>query len=344
MKRRNFLLILAASLVLMGTFASRSAVADSLYIGDAGDDTVKRYDAATGAFISVFVASGSGGLHGPRGILFDDDGNLLVANQNVNLPIPGAILRFDGTTGTPLPDLVSSSDENAPTAPHGIIVGAKLYVADLLRVLGADNTAKGRIRTYDDATGAFLGDLKVKGFDMSYEHPNALVVSAADGALYVSLRDLRADSIGGFVLRFNPDGSFDRVFIADRRGGVGHLNRPRGLVFGPDGNLYITSFRADATDTSSIRIYSPGGAFLGKIDLDTAFGPTTRAQSILFGPKDCLFVPIYDTGEVRRYNVGLGTCDAGSPYDVLVPAGGPLIQPWFVTFGNTDSQTLEYEE
>src|SRR5207245_1735424 len=94
---------------------------------------------------------------------------------------------------------------------------------------------------------------------------------------------------------FNPDGSFDRVFIADE-GGVGHLNRPGGLVFGPDGNLYISSGQADSTDTGSIRIYLPNGDFLRKIDLGTAPNPSNlRAQSLLFGPQDCLFVPIFTT-------------------------------------------------
>jgi hypothetical protein len=83
--------------------------------------------------------------------------------------------------------------------------------------------------------------------------------------------------------------------------------------------------------------------FLSKIDLDAPFGATQRAQSILFGPKNCLFVPIFDTGEVRRYNVGFG-CDATSPYEVFVSSGGSLTEPWFMTFGNTDPKTLEYRE
>lgn len=56
--------------------AHNSEKADSLYIGDqtdpsASDSTVKRFDAKTGEFLGAFVTSNSGGLHGPRGLIFD---------------------------------------------------------------------------------------------------------------------------------------------------------------------------------------------------------------------------------------------------------------------------------
>lgn len=41
--------------------------ADSLYIGDDSDYTVKRFDAETGAFLGSFVSAGSGGVNGLTG-------------------------------------------------------------------------------------------------------------------------------------------------------------------------------------------------------------------------------------------------------------------------------------
>ena len=117
------------------------------------------------------------------------------------------------------------------------------------------------------------------------------------------------------------------------------MNRPDGIVFGPDGNLYITSFRYDPTDTDSIRVYNKTGVFLKKIDLDAVGGVRNYAQALLFGPNGRLFVPISfgpDHGAVRRYNVTDGS------YDNFIQPGGELQYPWYLTFGNTDPKTLDY--
>jgi hypothetical protein len=166
--------------------------------------------------------------------------------------------------------------------------------------------------------------------------------------------------LGGNVLRFDPrSGEFKDVFISDA-GGVGQLNRPEGICFGPDGNLYLTSF-ADLTvgvqdphhvNHDMIRIYQgPSGkrpgAFVDAIDLDPLFTglgqPRAFAQALVFGPGGQLFVPINgdgpDTGSVRSYNVPAKT------YDVFVPAaasGGPVGQAWYLTFGKTNPSTLSY--
>jgi len=76
--------------------------------------------------------------------------------------------------------------------------------------------------------------------------------------------------------------------------------------------------------------------FLRKIELDTVGQSRAYAQAILFGPNGRLFVPITNTSEVRRYNVGDGT------YDSFIKTGGELINPWFLTFGKTDPTTMSY--
>ena len=150
-------------------------------------------------------------------------------------------------------------------------------------------------------------------------------------------------------------GNFVNVFINDV-GGAGQLNRPEGLVFGPDGRLYITSFRAAPNDIDAIRIYNPNGEFADKIDLYQITTPSTRAfaRALLFGPGGFLLVPISgpvpgpdspnsdpgtDTGSVRRYNVTAKT------FVIFVPPApiGRLEEPLYLTFGNTDPGTLAYK-
>lgn len=327
--------------------------ADSLYVSDAtppnfSADTVKRFDAITGKYQGVFVQPAAGGLHGPRGLIFGDRGDLLVSNQNVFLPINGNVLRFDGRSGAFVDKVVDETDPHAPFAPIGIALSEDrnfLFVADQ-----GDIGVPGTLKMFT-STGEFVADLNPIGLAQEY-HPRAVVVGP-NRLVYVSNMPMPPAGIGGQVLRFHQNGRFKDTFITDA-GGVGQLNRPQGLVFGPDGNLYVTSFRDNSQpdapgNTDAIRIYSgKTGKFLGKIDLDNPpsnGGVRAFAQALLFGPHGKLFVPINgdapSTGEIRRYDVRTKT------FDVFVPAsggGGPLVVPGFLTFRKTDPATLAYDD
>ena len=369
MKRRSGKLIGAVLLVLTAIIGGETAradsrKADSLYIGDqtdaiATDNTVKRFDADSGEFLGAFVSSNSAGLKGPRGIVFDNSGHLLVVNQNQGLDLTGAVLRYNGNTGNLLQTIVpavevdplSGADPIEPWLPLGMILWDKkiLFVAEFLDVPGGAPGRPGRLLTFKH-NGTFLSDLTPdpSDFDRELFHPRSVVIGP-DGLLYVSIWPSPLTSpLGGYVLRFNPKtGGFVDVFVAST-GGVGQLNRPEGLVFGPDGNLYITSFRANDSDNDKILIFQgPGGVNPGtlvdQIDLDQVGQPRAFAQALLFGPGGFLFVPITgngpDTGSVRRYNV------VTKEYTVFVPAsanGGSLGTPEYLTFGNTDPATLAY--
>ena len=74
------LAIAAVGIALVG-LGIRSANADSLYIGDANDNTVKRFDARTGNYLGVFVTNNGclnpnpnsppqACLYGPTGLIF----------------------------------------------------------------------------------------------------------------------------------------------------------------------------------------------------------------------------------------------------------------------------------
>src|SRR5262249_51371605 len=74
-----------------------------LYVTSLRNQSVMRYDGATGAPLSEFVASGSGGLQLAVGLTFGPDGNLYVASAGTFVGGVDTIMRFNGRTGAPMP-------------------------------------------------------------------------------------------------------------------------------------------------------------------------------------------------------------------------------------------------
>jgi sugar lactone lactonase YvrE len=350
------------------TCASAST-GDSLYVGDntPGDYSVKQFDAATGCYQRVFVST-SEGLDGPRAILhegnFLHDGNFLVSNQNIDHNYPGEIDRYSPVDGQSLGALVPpTTAANAPCDPDGIILGpdkSTLYVADL----GDCLHAVARVATYNANTGQFLGNLDFSSFISNtainphgYFTPRGLVFGPG-GLLYVSVSS-SVDLTAGWILSYNTRTGAVRVVASNSGSGCStELHRPDGLTFGPDGKLYVTSFRAErhmSTDIDRILIFNAAtGACTDEIDLDQLGQPRAFAQDILFGPGGYLFVPnaapnpdedtqIPDpySGAVRRYNVRTKTF---TNFIAPSPSGGPPVQWWWgLTFGRTNPTTLAYE-
>jgi hypothetical protein len=262
----------------------------------------------------------------------------------------GSILRYQKDNGNFFDTLVSDSALHAVYAPRGLIrgPGRTLYVANFT----SDDTGPfkpGDIRQFDAANGDFIGnfnlDNTITSFPASSFFPRGLV-QGPDGLIYVSVTgDLfSGDRITGKILRFDPKtGNFVDVFASNLDSSTScarHLHRPEGLVFGPDKRLYVTSFRADPTDTDKILIFNKNGQCQDQIDLYSVqnHDPRAFAEAIMFGPKGRLFVPINNSGEVRRYNLKTRT------FDRLIPPGGPLQVPWYLTFGETNPRTLGYDE
>lgn len=336
--RRGFLDFVIALVCLAVAGAARAD--DVLFVGDAGDNTIKAFDSGDGSLVWISDGPAVSGLAGPRGIIIRD-GELLVVNQNVDQPVPGEVLRFDAATGEFLGSVVDATDHDAPFAPFGMVLGPddELNIGNLMR---KDSSSPGRVGRYDAVSGAFLNELTVKGNE---HHPRG-VVFGPDGALYAASRDLK-NGLGGAVYRFSKLNGKAEVLIDDK-GGFGRLNRPDGLVFGPDGLLYVTSFRAAAGDTDSVRIYDASGHFVDKIELfNPASEPRAFSQAILFGPDGALFVSIIDRGalgnnlgELRAYDVPSKTYVV---FAANVADGGALLQPNYMTFGGTNPVTLSYE-
>jgi hypothetical protein len=214
-----------------------------------------------------------------------------------------------------------------------------LYVANLqdANTTKAGIAPDGEIDRYNATTGQFLGAYSRPAGWVGQFNPRA-VVFGPDGNLYASVFD-SSNLVVGSVVQIQVNTGAESLF-ASNSGGAPDLHRPEGLTFGPDGNLYITGFRANAGDTDKVVILNASGAEVDSIALDAVGQPRSYGQALLFGPGGHLFVPITtpgspDLGAVRSYDVSAKTF-------TNFEAPGTLGQPWYLTFGNTDPATLAY--
>jgi hypothetical protein len=352
----SLMMVFHALLLTLGigiTMSSHAHGTDVLAVGDLSDNSVRFFSSRTGKLLqSPLIEPGSGGLRGPMGILFDAHRKeWIVANQNIGQPFPGEILRYDAS-GRPLGALVARTDPDAPFAPRGIVFvknrGSRvLFVADL-----GDVGIPGKLLAYRvTGTRASL----IANLDPNLKHPGTTgpfhprgIVLGPDGYLYVSIRNLPGPC-GGSIVRFDPKKlAFKDILMSnpvDCKGNINDLHRPEGLVFSPRGDLYVTSFQKDPSDTDKILIISKEDRRKGKIhlpldriDLYAAGEPRAFAQALLFGPHGNLFVPITNTGEVRRYNVD------SKAYWTFVPVGRGLGAPAYLSFARTNPATLAYDD
>lgn len=114
----------------------------NLYVSD--EVNVVKFDGTTGAFISIFVAAGSGGLSGPGPLVFRPDGFLYVGSSNTG------VLRYDSQTGAFVNQVVPSpgarSDAGLAFGPNG-----NLYVAFFDFINHMDF-----VNSYDPQTGTLI--------------------------------------------------------------------------------------------------------------------------------------------------------------------------------------------
>ena len=131
------------------------------------------------------------------------------------------------------------------------------------------------------------------------------------------------------VLRFNDSGSFLDTFV----GAGNNLDSPRGLAFGPDGNLYISNGQ-----NSNIQRYNGlTGAYIDTF-VATGSGGLLFPEELIFRPDGYLYVEDFGdegvaNGQILRYNATTGVF-----VDTFVTSGsGGLVNPDDIRFG-TDNK------
>src|SRR5262249_704904 len=116
------------------------------------------------------------------------------------------------------------------------------------------------------------------------------------------------------ILRYDPSGEFINAFVPSGSGG---LSSPVDLAFGPDGNLYVSSY-----GNNEVLSYNGStGAFLGEVGSDFS-----SPEGLTFGPDGSLYIVNQGTNEVLRYN------SSGLSSFVTVGSGG-LNLPFKAVFG-----------
>jgi sugar lactone lactonase YvrE len=337
-RKRKLLIILLVGMAM--TVLNSWAQADLFIANQNGDNSILRYDERTGEFLGIFIPAGSGGLGLPDGLLFGPDGNLYVCSVSA-----GSILRYDGITGDPLPSPGNSGATFVPSGSGGLTFdgpgGAwlvfgpdgNLYVPS--GGISAPPQSSSVLR-FDGISGEFI-DVFVAPGSGGLNGPRALVFGP-DGNLYVN----SSDPGPGSVLRYDgTTGAFIDVFVAAGSNPFGESGpgNSRGLVFMPDGNLYVGSY--PQLHPSVLRYHGTTGALIDAF-VSEGSGGLFNLTGPLFGPDGNLYIRSTDhsigPGAVLRYD---GT--TGAFIDQFVPyeSGGLEKNKGFV-FRNTDPTTLAY--
>jgi hypothetical protein len=233
-----------------------------------------------------------------------------------------AVLRYDGVTGDFVDTFVPASSSGMTEPDLGIILDprGRNFLVD-----GYSSHNVTRYRLADGsphpARGQTGADFVPPG-NGGLVGTEGLAFSPVDGNLYV------ANQMGGpngDILEYSGGnrGTFIREFVATGSGGLVKAND---LHFGPDGNLYVSTYYPSGYPSGGLLRYdgrtgdplpSPGRSGANFID-PPAGG---FVQGFAFGPDGRLYVAASRTGEIVRYD-----STTGDLIDVFVPPGG-LYEP-----------------
>lgn len=273
-----------------------------LYVSGTG--RIFRFDGRTGAPKpapgnpgAVLVAAGTGGPMQPYGLAFGADGMLYASNF-----ARGSVMRFSsqgvpaGIAGNPTDATWVLGGAGGMDAPEDLAFGPDglIYVAN-------HNLSRGVLRFN-------AGDGQSAGTFVPNQAPRGLAFGGPSGDLYIGI-------VNG-ILRFDratgaPRGTFAKLPASDYSD----------LVFGPDGDLYVTSF----SEHKVLRFSRLGTQ---KPDFVPAkSGGLTQPMGLAFGPDGNLYVASAGTNQVLRYNGSNGA------FLGVFASGGEMQIPLYLVFG-----------
>jgi DNA-binding beta-propeller fold protein YncE len=267
--------------------------------------------------VSPFIASGSGGLSSPKDLTLGPNGTLYVANGD------GSILRYNASTGAIIGTFVAAGSGGLNN-PYGLTFGpdGNLYVAS--------RGTSYAILCYNGSTGAFINTFVPTGF-AGLAGP-AGIAFGPDGNLYVV--DNQTSSILRYEGPLGPSpgtplpssGQPGATFVA---AGTGGLDQPADLIFGPDGDLYVSS---QSTNEAVLK-FDGNGAFLGTF-VTPDEGGLVDPRGLAFDQDGRLYVADIGNNTIHGYdstghyidNLVVGTsASLDSPVGMILDAQGDLL-------------------
>ena len=172
-----------------------------------------------------------------------------------------------------------------------ILTSATLATPSAEAALLIGNTRGNSILIFDEVNRTLIGDFTTPGAN-GLRDPDAITIGP-DGLVYVSVGGNSGLNLldpnyplDSAVLKFTLQGEF--VGVAASGNG---LTRPYGNAFGPDGKLYVSSFRTNQI----LRFDGTTGAFLDVFASDNNGGLGSAnglngPNALLFGPDGSLYV------------------------------------------------------
>lgn len=284
-----------------------------------GYNTIQRFDGTTGAFIDTFMDNSDPDhkINGVRDIVFHPtNGTVYVASSYTD-----EVLRYDAITGD-FVDVFVSAGSGGIDHPDGMQFGPdsnddgkpELYVTGWL----SHNVVR-----YDGATGTPLGTYVDSGSG-GLSAPFSLAFH--DGELFVTSAGTNQ------ILKYDADdGSYLGITASSG------LDYPRGLTFGPDDLLYVTSGNNDRI----LRFTAQGQYIDDFVPSGTAGMDNPRTPR--FGPDGDLYVTATGNNEIMRFG---DSNDAVFTVSLSAASNEPFVVDYTTmpTGGSPASEGVDYQD
>ncbi len=258
-----------------------------LYASDFANG-VRRYNLTTGALVESLSTNYTGTTPSSNfigSLAFGATGDLYVVGFDTSTEV-GAVIRYDGSSGTPASSFTTLVAPNSRQRSIGLTFGTN---SDTFLV---GNTRGDNVYQFNAQTGEFIKEFiapRTGGLvdpDTLLYGPDANGDGQAD--LYIASGNKAGTSTevgASSVLVYDgQSGTFIKALVQDNPATTadetGGLFRPYGMAFGPDGNLYVSSFRSDKI----LRYNATTGAFVD------VFASGTGTANGLNGPNGLLFI------------------------------------------------------